>query len=277
MLTNNIWKSDSLTKLDAKIHDYWSKKAVEKGLDPRATTFDWNQKQLEMADILSFMQPYENQNMRILDVGCGTGYTACELVKKDKLWIVHSVDYSKQIVGICNKRKHTLPQKLQDRVYFFGMNAQDLLYTDNSFDVVLGERILINQPTLEKQMKVVSEIHRVLKPNGYYLMFEGSKEGLEKLNDMRELFGLERIGNHWTQFKLEEKTFIPYLKQYFRLQLLKRYGMFYFISRIIHPLMVAPDEPQYDAKINEVAKQIALEIPNYNDIGHLIFLTLQKR
>ena len=52
--------------------------------------------------------------------------------------------------------------------------------------------------------------------------------------------------------------------------------MFYFLSQIIHSLLVAPDEPEYDAPINTVARYVASITPNYKDIGHLIFITLKK-
>ena len=261
--------------LSEKIKNYWSDKAEQLGLDPRATTFDFNQKQLEVDDVFGFLLNLNRDNIKILDIGCGTGYLSCELAKKGS-WEIHGVDYSPKIIEVCNQRKELLDNDFRKRLVFKCADVLELPYPSQFFDVVIGERILINLPSLEQQKRAVQEISRVLKPQGFYLMFEGSKEGLQRLNKLRELYGLHEIGNHWTQFKIEEKTFIPFLENHFKTINLKRYGMFYFLSRIIHPLLVAPNEPKYDAPINNVARYVASFTSNYEDIGHLIFITLKK-
>jgi len=261
--------------LSEKIKSYWSEKAEQRGLDPRATTFDFNQKQLEVEDVFRFFLNLDRENIKILDIGCGTGYLSCELAQKG-LWEIHGVDYSDKIIEVCNQRRELLDDADKERLFFRCADVLDLPYESQFFDVVIGERILINLPSLEQQKRAVQEIARVLKPQGFYLMFEGSKEGLQRLNNLRKLYGLYEIGDHWTQFKIEEKTFIPFLENHFNVINLKRYGMFYFLSRIIHPLLVAPEEPKYDAPINNVARYVASFTSNYEDIGHLIFITLRK-
>jgi hypothetical protein len=52
--------------------------------------------------------------------------------------------------------------------------------------------------------------------------------------------------------------------------------MYYFISRVIHPLLVAPDKPKYDARINSVALEICKKIPDFRDMGHVALFVLRK-
>ena len=53
--------------------------------------------------------------------------------------------------------------------------------------------------------------------------------------------------------------------------------MYYFLTRIVQPLLVAPEPPRYSHKLNEVAKVIARQIPDLNELGHLVGFALRKR
>jgi len=53
--------------------------------------------------------------------------------------------------------------------------------------------------------------------------------------------------------------------------------MYYFLSRVVHPLLVAPEAPRYDAPINRIALDIARQIPDFMGLGHLVAFILRKR
>ena len=52
--------------------------------------------------------------------------------------------------------------------------------------------------------------------------------------------------------------------------------MYFFIARVIHPLLVAPENPKYDARINTIAQQIAGQMPNFEDMGHVALFVFRK-
>jgi hypothetical protein len=54
-------------------------------------------------------------------------------------------------------------------------------------------------------------------------------------------------------------------------------GCIIFISRVIHPLLVYPEEPKFESRINEIARLISSKIPNYEDIGHIVGYVLSAR
>lgn len=99
----------------------------------------------------------------------------------------------------------------------------------------------------------------------------------KKLNNYRKMFGLKEIPNHWTQTKIRESKFIPYIKDlgYYFIDR-KCFGMYYFLSRVIHPLNIFPNEPKYDDNFNKIALKIAKVIPDLDEIGHLRFYVFQK-
>ena len=71
----------------------------------------------------------------------------------------------------------------------------------------------------------------------------------------------------------------------FKIKKIQRGGVFYYITRIIHPVLVSPKEPKSDAKINDVGLKsefiIQKVIPhaknNFEDYGeHLLVHFIKK-
>jgi hypothetical protein len=53
--------------------------------------------------------------------------------------------------------------------------------------------------------------------------------------------------------------------------------MYYFLTRIVQPLLVAPNPPSYDHELNAVAREIARVVPDFEQMGHLVGFVLRKR
>lgn len=101
----------------------------------------------------------ENQN--ILFVGVGTG-ADLELIRHKELNIT-AIDYSNEML---EKAK----VKFKDSsIKFFKMDAQDMSFKDNQFDVVIGSLVLSVVPDADKCAK---EMIRVLKPKGKIIIFD---------------------------------------------------------------------------------------------------------
>jgi hypothetical protein len=113
-------------------------------------------------------------------------------------------------------------------------------------------------------------------------MLEGTLQGLQKLNNVRSMFGLDPIPEaaeeyNWFSNKFDEKEMLRVADTIFQgLEDIQRFGMYYFISRVIHPLLVAPGQPKYDATINAVARRICTQIPNYEDLGHVALFVFRR-
>ena len=91
------------------------------------------------------------------------------------------------------------------------------------------------------------EIHRVLKPGGILVLMEGTMEGLQRLNDWRVRFGLEAIPadgrDRLFTRKFSEQELLDFCRPYYHLERVQRFGMYYFLTRIVQPLLVAPGSP----------------------------------
>jgi len=238
-----------------------------------ATSLDIYLREIEIETISSYLE----DGKKILDVGCGNGYSTIRYAR-DFASDFTGMDFTNEMVE-CARKMET--GEMKGRIEFKQGDICNIPLPDESFDIVTTSRVVIALPQedWEVQKKAIGEMHRVLRKGGEYLMMESSEQGLQRLNDVREMFGLYRIPTNpkWSDLKFDEEELVPYLEDLFDIIEVKRFGMYYFIGRVIHPLLVAPDEPKYDDPINRVACEVALKIPNFRDIGALVFYRLKKK
>jgi len=97
----------------------------------------------------------------ILNVGCGTGYTACLLAKKYQADVV-AADITPTVLEEAKKR--IAREKVSNKVKAVEADAHALPFPSNTFDAVLAESVLV----FCKKAKVSSEVYRVLKPDGIF-------------------------------------------------------------------------------------------------------------
>jgi ubiquinone/menaquinone biosynthesis C-methylase UbiE len=120
---------------------------------------------------------------RVLDVGTGPGYLPIEIVKLARGVEVTGIDVSKDMVRMAGKNAQK--SGVDDRVRFEYMDANDMRYRDSCFDLVLSTGSFHHW---KKPVRVLNEIHRVLKDGGqawiYDIRKDAPPEGIEKLKEM---------------------------------------------------------------------------------------------
>jgi len=97
----------------------------------------------------------------VLDLGCGTGYTACYLAQKYQARVV-AVDLSPGNLEQAQERVSRQGPDLQ--VTLLQADAHHLPCNINTFDAVIVESVLVFCDAAQ----VALEIHRVLKPGGVF-------------------------------------------------------------------------------------------------------------
>jgi ubiquinone/menaquinone biosynthesis C-methylase UbiE len=244
--------------------------------DDRGTADDFHLREMEIQTGLRYMQ----DGHKVLDVGSGTGYSLRQYARALAIDGV-GVDYAESMVMTAAAKYAETRKELKGTLRFTHASVLDLPFEDNTFDVVTSGRCLMALLDWGLQKKAMVEINRVMKPGGVFVMMEGTFQGLERLNDMRERFGLTPIDarglNRLVTLKFDEDALVEFGQGVMDLMTIHRYGMYYFISRVIHPLLVAPEQPRYDARINEVARLIAEKIPDYQGLGHMAAFIWRKR
>ena len=228
---------------------------------------DRNQRQLEIDEALQRIPP----GQRILDVGCGNGFSTAIFAKQAEHIV--AIDYSEPMIARA-KREYA-------DVSNISFEVRDILsplpYPDRSFDVAVAQRCLINLGTWENQRKAIEHIARVIRPGGTFVMQEGTLQGREGLNALRERVKLPRMPDVPFNIDLDEVTLWPFLRQRFEIVEIRRYGLYDLIARVVHPLLVAPARPEYEAKINDIARQVAAASDAAGEISRWFTAVLRVR
>ena len=95
----------------------------------------------------------------VLDIGCGTGYTACYLARGYQARVV-ALDVNGQ--SVAGARKRISREGASTQIRIVQADAHQLPFPAAAFDAVLVESVLV----FCNAAAVVQEIHRVLKPGG---------------------------------------------------------------------------------------------------------------
>jgi ubiquinone/menaquinone biosynthesis C-methylase UbiE len=263
---------EDIEKKTSEIQEYYRVRAAS---GKYATSPDFNLREVE----IEYLSRWMKDSLSILDVGCGNGYTTISHASMFESSFI-GVDFVPEMVEQAKALTKSFKPK-KDIEFQIG-DVTKLQFPNASFDIVVSERCLLNLPTKEDQWHAIDEIARVIKPGGLYLMLEGTLQGLRSLNDVRGRFGLEPIPEadskyNWFSNKFDEEEMIPIaLHSFSKLEHIQRFGMYYFISRVINPLLIKPDQPKYDAPINLIARQICSQIPNFENIGHVALFVFRR-
>lgn len=103
----------------------------------------------------------------VLDVGCGTGYGAHYFTTHGGATLVSAFDNSVEAITYA-KRKYSNPY-----IDFVQMDAQNITYPNNSFDIVFSSE---NLEHLQDPEKNIAHIRRVLKSGGILILGTPNKE-----------------------------------------------------------------------------------------------------
>ena len=248
------------------IKRFWQDRADTPGIgDAEVTHADVWQRHLEIETILKFV----GRGDRVLDVGCGSGYTTIRVAPH--VAEIVGIDYSDAMIRRAT-RTHSGPAVFA---------VKDVLTLDPGdfglFDVVISERCLINLPGWVEQRRALDNIAAVLRPGGRFVFIEGGQHGRRTLDAMRTAAGLEAMPRVWHNVDFDETETLAYLERNFVLEHRVPFGVYDFVARVVHPLLVAPDAPVYDSRINEIASRLALQVEGFPELSRVLCLVLTRR
>jgi len=156
-----------------KDSDDKKKKQVEKMFDNISSHYDglnrvisfgidqsWRKKVIKMVS--------ETKPDKAMDVATGTGDLAIALAKTSAREII-GVDISNGMLDV--GRKKIEAQKLSDKIDMVQADSENLPYEDDTFDAITVAFGVRNFENLDKGL---SEIQRVLKPGGIFVVLETS-------------------------------------------------------------------------------------------------------
>jgi len=253
---------------DSQVKKFWETRAQDQSLtDAEATHSDVWQRWLEIETIKPLLRPTDS----MVDVGCGSGYATRLLAPCVREAL--GVDFSESMIDRARTAAAGKPH-----LRFEVGNALDLDPTAlGRFDVALSVRCLINLESRDLQQRAIENVATVLKPGGRFIFVEGLADGRRNLNATRTQMGLAEMPTVWHNVDFEESQLMPYLDRFFTVGARRHFGVYDFVSRIVHPMAVAPESPVYDSAINRTAAQLAVHLQEFAGLSRVVFLALTRR
>ena len=148
--------------MEERIKKYWTKRAHDFGCI-RKNELENDMGGRWLREIESYLP--EGKPLDILDIGTGSGFFAVLLSGKGHH--VQGIDLTPAML----KEAAALAQERRVDVAFRQMDAQDLSYEDESFDVVVSRNLTWTLPEPEKAYR---EWYRVLRKGGVLLNFDAA-------------------------------------------------------------------------------------------------------
>jgi SAM-dependent methyltransferase len=150
--------------------------------------------------VVKFKQAKSNEELRILDAGCGTG-RMMELL--EGYGIVEGIDHWQEAISLCKKRGLKNVQKGD-------LNTWDP--PADTYDVIISNDVIYIS-TIKDDMAVVGKFHRGLKQDGILILNLPAFKVLERKHDIA-VFGVRRYRKKRMLEQLREIGFVPVRASY---------------------------------------------------------------
>jgi ubiquinone/menaquinone biosynthesis C-methylase UbiE len=132
---------------------------------------------------------YKTQNnIKILDAGCGTGYSTLKLASQNPDAKIVAIDISKSSLKIAKERLKRA-NLYSDRIIFYNANLEDLSFINDKFDYIVSTGVLHHLKDPEKGLKNLKEL---LLPEGIIYIMLYSEYGRYPLKLFRKLIDIIR-------------------------------------------------------------------------------------
>ena len=143
-----------------------------------------------------YLTKYYNhkKNLKLLDVGCGTGLNLGML---DDFGTAYGIDISDDALAFCKARGAKNIKK---------SNVMNIKFKGNMFDVVTSMGVFYHKNVVD-DVKAMKEIYRILKPGGRLFFFDCAMMSLYGKHDIA-FHGMRRYSKNELKSKLEKSGFV---------------------------------------------------------------------
>ncbi len=240
--------------MKGEVKDFWEKEALKIAEQKQGAHSDPFLVELEDWFVISALEKFKPHNL--LDVGCGNGQRTIKF-SKDVSGTTIGIDYTENMIRFAKKYETSTLQ-------FKVANVLEKPPFNEKFDCVASCRCLINLENMENVLSALQYFYEILNPEGILIMCEVSAQGHDRLNKLRKSVGLKPIETVWHNINLDEEVVFKYLENKFLILEKTHFGLYYAITRVLHPALIMPEEPSPTAKINEIAMKMQKHV-GYNE------------
>ena len=250
-----------------KIKNFWDSEAMQKGQAPSVTIRDHFFRIHELNILMSLVL----HNNSILDVGCGTGFGTLILNAKASRTV--GIDYSAPMISWAKKllKDDKYRKKLfLDLGYLYKkpetkhikFYTQDVLKPfkfkiKKQFDVIMGQRVLINMINYKNQVKLLKNLKKYSSPDTLFLFTEATLQGHERTNKLRKKFNVPKLEKYWRNFYVDEKKLDSWKKIGLKIKFILSFDTYMLLSKVIYPAAYGPKNCEFISGANLAAMEVA--------------------
>lgn len=250
-----------------QILEHYRSEAMKHRLEGTSTIQDIRTRRLEIEAIFSYVR----DGSRILEVGCGNGYTAQALVERFVVEL-DAVDLSADLIALGKERKI---ENARGKASFA---LADIMTFDAAgrYDLIFTERCLQNLTSWDDQKTALANIVRALRPGGEFIMLESFHTGLNQLNAARKELDLPDIEPSWYNLWFDEAATVNYMggigcRYVDQNRFLSGY---YFGSRVLLPAMMPRGK---SVSSQSVLNDYFCHLPPYGDFCPMKIVRFRKQ
>ncbi|MBL7069132.1 MAG: class I SAM-dependent methyltransferase [Candidatus Omnitrophica bacterium] len=225
---------------------HWDKRAEIINDKVMVNIADIYQRELENELIIC---PYLKKDMKILEVGCGNGYSTSNF--RDLVGHVDAMDISENMI----KRARRVFGQKKNR--FFVDNILKPKHLTGFYDLVVCVRVLINLRNLKEQKTALRNLAMFVRKKGLLILVEGFKDGFIYLNEMRRKMEMPPVKPAKINFYSFTEDLKPCLEKFFKIKKELHLGSYDFLTRLAYPLLVGPGNAKHNTVFHEKFMRLA--------------------
>jgi ubiquinone/menaquinone biosynthesis C-methylase UbiE len=216
------------------IQRFWTDQAAAHGLSPSASWSDTSVIQMEIREMLRFLDDGD----KVLDLGCANGFSTVAFAAQKRIHI-KGIDYIPGMIRQARLRLAAQRPGIRSRVQFAVGDVMHLgRHAAETYDKVISTRVLINLGEWSRQRRALRQWIGLLKPGGLLLLSEATRDGWKRLNDFRREWGLTAIPEPAFNNYIDERAVARALAPRLSLVEVSNFASTYYVgTRVLKPLI----------------------------------------
>jgi len=257
-----------------EIKNFWIQNALKHGQSHAASWSDQMAIEMEIRNVLNHLADGD----RVLDVGCGNGYSTVRFASKKKIDI-RGIDYLPEMIEQAHLRLSGLAHPLKGSVEFGVGDVTALQEPSGAYNKVIVIRVIINLSEWSYQLKGLRECVRVLKPAGMFLLSEATLQGWHQLNRFRREWGLPDIPMPPFNRYLDEEQVIHALSGDLECIEIANFSSTYYVgTRVLKPLLIQALGTKMDVANPDMEwNRWFAQLPSWGDYGIQKLFVFRKK
>jgi SAM-dependent methyltransferase len=248
------------------IREFWDVEAADIGRTPQVTIRDHYFRLHELQMLLTVIP----QTKSLLDIGCGTGFGTIVLSRRAQRTV--GGDYSEVMIQWARRfltddqYRHEIATQLSPlwpigaesaAIDFQVANIVELDVPPPAFDVITGQRILINLPSHDEQMLALKNLRRVAAPGASLILVEATQQGHAATDAYRASVGVVPLEKYWHNRYVDESRYDEWSSCGWRVNNTLSFDTYMLLSKVIYPAAVGQENCAFLSGANRAAMEIA--------------------